>query len=109
MASKELAVLLLCTTPTTTEARRIGRDLVKHRLAACVSLVPKVQSYFRWGGRVDQAKETLLFIKTTRQKSKAAISFVRKRHSYSVPELIALNITAGDAPYIKWLKESCRG
>lgn len=90
-------------------AHRVARRLVSSHLAACVSCLPGARSYFWWQGRVDQARETLLVIKTTRRRLAAAMRAIRALHAYTVPELIALPIVAGSPAYLSWLQKACRG
>jgi len=83
--------------------------LVARHLAACVSCLRGAESYFWWRGRTDHARETVLFIKTTRGRLASAMRFLKASHPYTVPELIAVPIVAGDAAYLAWLREACRG
>ncbi len=108
-SSRARAVVLLCTTPSIAVARRLAKQLVTRRVAACVSCVAGADSYFWWQGRLDRARETLMIVKTTAAAVRAAIRLIKTSHPYTVPELIALPIVAGDAPYLAWLQEACRG
>lgn len=103
------AVVLLCTAPTHALARRLARSLVSTRLAACVTCVPRAESFFRWQGRLDRARETLMVIKTARRRLPEAMRALRAAHPYTVPELIALPIVAGGRDYLGWLQDACRG
>lgn len=104
--TKHLVVLVTCANAK--EAQRIARAAVQARLAACVNVLgAPVRSVFRWQGRVEQAKEVLLVMKTTRKKLGALQEEVAKRHSYDVPEFIALSIAAGSREYLTWVEESC--
>ncbi len=107
--ARSSAVVLLCTTPTPATAHRMARRLVLSHLAACVSCVPGARSYFWWQGRLDQARETLMIIKTTRRRLAATMRAISALHPYTVPELIALPIVAGSRPYLTWLQRACRG
>ncbi len=107
--ARSSAVVLLCTTPTPIVAHRMARQLVSRHLAACVSCLPGARSYFWWQGRVDQARETVLVIKTTRRRLAATMRAIRTTHPYTVPELIALPIVAGSRAYLTWLQKACRG
>lgn len=103
------AVLLVCTAPTMTTAKGLARGLLTRRLAACVSMLPGACSAYWWRGRIEQARETVLLIKTARRRLAAAMRFVKAAHPYTVPELIALPIVAGHPDYLAWLTDSCRG
>jgi periplasmic divalent cation tolerance protein len=88
------------------EARKIADELVGQRLAACVNIVPQVESVYRWQGEVCRDSEVLLVAKTTRERFSALETAVKGLHSYQVPEIIALPITGGSEQYLNWLRES---
>ena|SRR5208283_4329577 len=98
-----LALVVLCTVSSLEEGRKLSRELVGQRLAACVSLIPKVESIYRWQGAVESAEEVLLVVKTTQQRFEELRDKIAELHSYDVPEIIALPVTAGSAPYLEWL------
>ena len=100
-------IVVLVTCGTAKEARRIARALVERRLAACVNLfsVP-VHSIYRWKGKVESATEFLLTIKTWLKRFGAVAAEVKRLHSYDVPEIIALPISAGSWKYLDWISES---
>lgn len=100
-------IVVLVTCGTKSEAQRIARALVERRLAACVNLfsVP-VQSIYRWKGKIESAKEFLLTIKTSRKRLDGVAAVVKRLHSYDVPEIIALLISAGSAEYLDWISEA---
>ena len=80
--------------------------LVRGKLAACVNVVRSVQSFFRWQGKLEQAGEWLLIIKTDERSLQQVERTIRKHHSYEIPEMIAWPIRWGHGPYLKWLEES---
>jgi len=84
-------------------ARRLARALVERRVAACVNLLPGVRSVYRWKGRVEEAGETLLVIKTAARRVPALLAAVRELHPGEVPEAVALPVTAGLGPYLRWV------
>ena len=90
------------------EARVIARALVEERLAACCNIVGGVESIYRWEGKVEEAEEVLVLIKTTRERFPALQRRVRELHSYDLPELIALPITDGLPEYLEWMIGSMR-
>lgn len=88
------------------EARDIARILVEHRAAACVNIVDRIESFFWWDSKIDKAKETLLIVKSKKTKLSQLIKLVKSRHSYEVPEIIALPITGIEKSYLRWMNES---
>lgn len=88
-------------------AQALARGLVKDRLAACVSILTKVTSTYRWKNKLESAKESLLLIKTTSTRFKALKTAVLERHPYELPEVIAVKIARGHKPYLNWINQSC--
>ena len=106
--TKTKAIVVLVTAGTAENAEQIARALVEERLAACVNLIPGVRSIYRWQGKVADEAEWLLVIKSERSRFAAIEARVRALHGYEVPEVIALEIAEGSAPYLEWLlAESC--
>jgi periplasmic divalent cation tolerance protein len=99
-------VVALSTVGTAEDAERIARALVERRLAACVNVVPGVVSFYRWKGAVEKDEERLLVIKTRAERLEALREALVELHPYEVPELVALPVEAGHAPYLAWLDES---
>ncbi len=99
------AVVVLCTCGTQQEALRIARSLVEARLAACVNVLPAVQSIYRWQGKVENADEVLLLIKSTRERYLPLRDRILELHSYETPEVIVLPIVYGSDKYLAWLRE----
>jgi len=97
--------VVFITTPSIKEARLIARTLVKEKLAACVNIVRVVESVFFWEGKIEQAKESLLIVKTRKARLSQLIKRVKSLHSYQVPEIISLPISAGNGDYLKWLAD----
>jgi periplasmic divalent cation tolerance protein len=85
------------------EADRLAQALVQERLAACVNTIPQVTSTYRWEGKLRHDREALLVIKTRRDRFESLRARVVELHSYDVPEVIALPIEAGHAPYLEWV------
>ena len=97
-------VVVLVTCGTRREAGRIARGVVSERLAACANVLEApVRSVYRWKGKVEQAREFLLLIKTSQKHLAALQAQVKLLHSYDVPEFIALPIVAGSPEYLGWL------
>jgi periplasmic divalent cation tolerance protein len=99
-------VLVLTTAGSEEEALKIATGLVERRLAACVNIVPRIQSVYRWKGNVESAEEFLLIIKTTKVRSAEAQAAIRELHSYDLPECIVILMEDGSADYLKWVEES---
>jgi periplasmic divalent cation tolerance protein len=98
----------LTTTATPDEAARLGRILVEERLAACATLIPGVQSIYRWQGEIESATETLLLLKTGPDQVAALESRLHELHSYQTPEFLVLGVEAASHPYLEWLQASLR-
>ena len=101
-------LLILTTAASDSEARRIATALVEQRLAACVNVVPKIQSVYRWQGKVETAEEFLLIIKTVKARLEAVQSAIRELHSYELPECIAIEIAGGSVEYLNWIADSVK-
>ena len=99
-------LVALTTVGSGEEAERIARALVGQRLAACVNVVPRVVSLYRWKGAVEREEEWLLVMKTSERKLEALRQALVSLHPYELPELVALPVSAGHAPYLAWLAES---
>lgn len=101
-------IVVLVTAKDTEEAQKISRKLLEGKLAACVNIVKGVRSLFWWQGKVDQADEALLVIKTQQERFPEIVSAVKSAHSYDVPEIIALPIIDGNKDYLTWIDESVK-
>ena len=98
--------VVLTTAGSAEEALRIARALVERRLAACVNIVPKIESIYRWQGKVEEAQEYLLLVKTTENAFLRLSEALKELHSYELPECIAVTVTDGSLPYLKWVDDS---
>jgi periplasmic divalent cation tolerance protein len=96
-------IVVLSTCANAEDAGRIARELVDHRLAACVSVVPGLRSYYHWQDRVETSDEVLLVIKTSRELFARLQSELAKIHPYEVPEILALPVVEGSENYLNWL------
>ena len=97
------ALLVLTNVPDLDCAQIMARTLIESRLAACVNLMPTVQSIYRWQGQIEEATEITLIIKTTSQHYDSLQQAIVKLHPYDVPEIIATPIVGGYAPYLHWI------
>jgi periplasmic divalent cation tolerance protein len=100
--------IVLSTAGSQDEARKLAHHLVEHQLAACVNIVPQIESIYRWQGKVESSQEWLLLIKTTAERFPAVRDAIRELHSYDLPECVALTIEDGSPDYLKWLADSVR-
>ncbi len=98
--------LVLTTAGSQQEAQQIARTLIDGRLAACVNIIPQIQSIYRWQGKVEDAQEWLLLIKTTDQAFERVRDAIGELHSYELPECISLSVEDGSAAYLNWISES---
>lgn len=101
-----IAVVVLITTGNREEATRIAEHLVETQLAACVQILPGVESIYRWEGKIERNDETLLLVKTTQDKFEKLEAAVLSIHSYDTPEIMALPVTAVSDSYFGWLKRN---
>jgi periplasmic divalent cation tolerance protein len=99
-------VLVLTTSGNEAEARKIANELVERHLAACVNIVPRIQSVYRWEGKVETAEEYLLLIKTTKSRGPDVQATIRELHSYDLPECIVISMEGGSAEYLRWIEDS---
>ncbi len=98
-------VLVLTTMPDLDAAEHLAEDLVQARLAACVNILPQVQSIYMWQGKPCKDTEHLVFIKTTGQGYPKLQSYIQNRHPYELPEIIGTPITRGLEKYLDWVAQ----
>jgi periplasmic divalent cation tolerance protein len=104
MASTYAAVLV--TAPSIKVARAIARTVLNARLAACVNLIPSVESHYWWQNRLERGREILLLIKTTKARLAALEKTILKQHPYDTPEFVVLDISRGARRYLDWIAAS---
>ncbi len=109
MSSDSGQVVVFVTASGEEESGKIADALLKQRKAACVSIVPGVASRFWWEGKLDSARESLLIVKTRAALVPEVVEIVRHLHSYSVPEVVALPIVAGNREYLDWVDRETAG
>jgi periplasmic divalent cation tolerance protein len=97
------AIAVFITAANSEEAGRLAEMLVDERLAACVQILPEMESVYRWQGRIERQPEVLLIGKTISSKFAALETRVRALHSYETPEIVAVPLTAGSSSYLAWL------
>ena len=96
-------IVVLTTCESEKQAEKLARHLVTQRVAACVNILPKAHSIYRWKEKVEESAEWLLVIKSRRDLFDALRAEIQTQHSYEVPELIALPVVEGSEPYLDWL------
>ena len=97
-------VVVFITVDSQQTAKRITDVLLTERKAACVNIVPAVESYYWWQGKKETAKELLLIVKTCLELLDELVALVKKHHPYSIPEIIALPVIGGNEDYLKWVE-----
>ena len=102
-------IIVLTNVPDAATAETIARSLVEGRLAACVNILPAMNSVYRWEGKIEQAVETVLLIKSTQSRYAELENAIAKLHPYDVPEIIALPIVAGLPAYLWWVASETAG
>ena len=99
--------IVLVTAPAKA-AEALARRLLQERLIACANLLPGVRSLYRWQGRLEQARETLLVLKAPSRNTRKLMARVQELHPYDVPEILVLPVAAAHAPYARWVLEEAR-
>jgi len=99
-------IVVFMTAANGEEATRLAEMLVGAHLAACVQILPEIESVYRWQGKVERQAEVLLIAKTVRGKFDELEREVRALHSYDTPEIVAVPIVTGSAPYLEWLNQA---
>lgn len=106
MGKQNTHLLVLTTCPGSITAKKIANELVIEKLAACVQVIPGVQSFFRWVGKVNNSEEILLIIKTTSDRYPQLESKITALHPYELPEIVTLPISGGLEGYLKWIESN---
>jgi periplasmic divalent cation tolerance protein len=101
-------IVVLSTCASEEEAESLARSMVEQRLAACVNVIPRIRSYYRWKGALESAEEWLLLIKSSRDRFRELMAALEKAHSYEIPEVLALQVVDGAANYLNWIDVNLR-
>jgi len=99
-------MVIFITSGSEEEAKRLGRILTEEKLAACVNIIPGVESLYWWKGKIESSKEWMLVVKTQAKMVKEVVKRVKEIHSYEVPEVIALPIVEGNRDYLQWISDA---
>ena|SRR6185503_11473595 len=100
--------VVLVTAPDAEVARKLARTVLAARLAACVNIVPGIESHYWWEGKIDQSNEVLLLVKTTKARLKLLEKVVRENHPYDTPEFVAIPAELVAKKYLGWVRESVK-
>ena len=100
------ARIVMSTAGSQEEARRIAHALVERRLAACVNIVPQIESVYRWQQKIETATEWLLLIKTQAESFERIRAAIKELHSYELPECVMLDVVAGSQEYLAWIADN---
>lgn len=98
-------IVVFVTVASRKEAKQISRKILEKKLAACVNIISSISSQYWWKGKIDSSKEFLLIIKTKKELFSKLKDSIKKVHSYTVPEIIALPIVSGNVEYLNWIDE----
>ena len=98
--------LALVTSPDLRTARYLAREAVRLRLIACANLIPKIESHYRWRGKVEKGNEVLLLLKTSRRQLATLEKFIVANHPYDTTEFLVVDLSAGNGRYLQWLCDS---
>jgi periplasmic divalent cation tolerance protein len=109
MKSAATFAIILVTAPDLKTARKLAKAALQARLIACANLIPKIESHYRWRGKIETGAEVLLVLKTTKSRLAALEKLVLARHPYDTPEFLVLPVKAGSTRYLDWLASSGHG
>ena len=107
MKSAAAFSLVLVTAPDLKSARKLAQAALQARLIACANLVSKIESHYRWRGKIESAVEVLLVLKTQKSKLAALEKLILAKHPYDTPEFLVLPLSQGNKKYLDWLASSC--
>ena len=99
-------ILVLTTAGSEEQATKIARELIERRLAACVNISSQINAIYRWQGKIEEAREYLLIIKSDKKLFPEISAAIGHLHSYEVPECLAIPVCEGSVAYLNWMQES---
>ena len=106
MKSASAFAVVLVTAPDIKVARRLAQGALREKLVACANIVPKIESHYRWQGKLETSAEVLIVFKTTKKKLSAFEKFILANHPYDTPEFVVLPVAAGSKRYLDWITAS---
>ncbi|HDS29581.1 MAG TPA: divalent-cation tolerance protein CutA [Firmicutes bacterium] len=106
MSDNPEILIVLSTVPSVETGKSIAHILIEKKLAACVNILPSLESVYEWEGKIEESAEALLIIKTTTESYESLETEILSNHPYDVPEIIALPVTKGLKPYLEWVRSN---
>jgi len=100
--------IALVTAPDTKTARRLARLALDAKLIACANLIPRVESHYRWEGKIERASEVLMILKTTAKCLAKLEKLIVAAHPYETPEFVVMDLRGGNRRYLDWLRTGCK-
>ena len=100
------AIVVVTTVGTEEQANLVARELVARRHAACVNIVPRIRSVYRWKGKICQDSEYMLVVKSMDDEFEAVRQAIQELHSYDLPEILAFRVRHGDPDFLQWISQS---
>ena len=100
--------IIYSTTGNLQDAKKIARSLVEEKLVACVNIIPKIESIYRWKGKIEEDIESVLIAKTTDKNVEKTIQRLKELHSYELPDIVAIPITSGLKEYLNWVEDETK-
>jgi len=104
--SEDKPIIVLTTIGTAEAARKLAQQIVETKLAACANIIPQIESWYWWEGKVEQGNELLLLLKTTSDRYAQLERHIKQNHPYDLPEIVILPIEGGNADYLNWIRDS---
>jgi periplasmic divalent cation tolerance protein len=103
MKSAHSFAIVFATAPDLKVARAMANAALKSKLIACANLIPKIESHYRWQGKIESSAEVLMILKTRKSKLAALEKLILAKHPYDTPEFLVLPMTAGNKKYLDWI------
>lgn len=100
--------IIYSTTGNLQDAKKIAHSLVEEKLVACVNIIPKIESIYRWQGKIEEDIESVLIAKTTDKNVEKTIQRLKELHSYELPDIVAIPITSGLKEYLNWVEDETK-
>jgi len=103
-----MTTVIYSTTGTIQDAKKIAHTLVEEKLVACVNIIPKIESIYRWQGKIEEEEECVLLAKTTDKNVDNAVRRIKELHSYDVPDIVVLPVIAGLKEYLSYVEDETK-